>query len=181
MATNSAAAQALLSQVVDRWQARLRIIGLIEEPPAGGDTCTPGTLVSIDDGRRFAIGQDLGCGAEGCTLDSASVVEAGHWLSERIMQEQCDLLIINKFGKLEAESGGGLTAPLTAAVDLEIPVLLVVPARFREAWADFAGDLADTLLPDLGSIEAWLSTGMAHRGSSPARRLPSARDQPPKA
>jgi nucleoside-triphosphatase THEP1 len=179
MATNSAAAQALLWQVVDRWQARLRIIGLIEEPSAEGDTCTPGTLVSIDDGRRFAIGQDLGCGAEGCTLDSAAVVEAGHWLTERIMQsliapEQCDLLIINKFGKLEAESGGGLTAPLTAAVDLEIPVLLVVPARFREAWADFAGDMADTLIPDLASIEAWLTTGMANRGSIPARRLPSA-------
>ena len=172
MATNSAAAQVLLSQVVDRWQARLRIIGLIEEPPAGVDACTPGTLVSIEDGRRFPIGQDLGCGAQGCTLDSAAVVEAGHWLTDRIVQgriaqEPCDLLIVNKFGKLEAESGGGLTAPLTAAVDLEIPVLLVVPARFQDAWADFAGDLAQSLPPDLASIEAWLSAGMTCRGPSP--------------
>ena len=48
------------------------------------------------------------------------------------------LLIVNKFGKIEAD-GGGLREAIAEAVDLGIPVLVGVPARNLDRWRAFAG------------------------------------------
>lgn len=164
MASDSAAAQALLTQVATRWKTRLTIVGLTEEPPAGADPCAPGTLISIGDGKRFPIAQDLGCGAQGCTLDSAALMAAGQWVESRITTG-CDLVILNKFGKLEAETGSGLMGALTAAVALDLPVLLAVPPRFGAQWESFADGLATRLPPQLAAIETWLAQIFGHRAA----------------
>lgn len=155
MAERSASAQALLAQIVARWGGSLRIAGVIEEPPASGEDCSPGTLVSIHDGARFPLGQDLGCEAQGCTLDSGALVSAAAWVEARLSQP-CDLLILSKFGKMEAEAGSGLLSCLLAALDQEVPVLLTISPRFVEAWAEFAGSYAQTLRPDIAAVEGWL-------------------------
>lgn len=154
MAVNSASAQALLADVVARWGGRLRIAGVIEEPPASGEECSPGTLVSIGDGARFPLGQDLGCEAQGCTLDSGALVSAAGWLEQRL-EAPCDLLILSKFGKMEA-MGSGLLSCLLAALDRGLPVLLTISPRFVEAWEEFAGPYAQTLPPDMAAIEGWI-------------------------
>jgi hypothetical protein len=154
MAVNSASAQALLTQVLARWGGALRIAGLIEEPPASGEECSPGTLVSIHDGARFALGQDLGCEAQGCTLDSGALVSASAWVEQRLANP-CDLLILSKFGKMEA-MGSGLLSCLLAALDQGLPVLLTISPRFVEAWEEFAGPYAQTLPPEITAIERWI-------------------------
>ncbi|WP_183625525.1 DUF2478 domain-containing protein [Novosphingobium sediminicola] len=155
MAERSASAQALLAQIVARWGGPLRIAGVIEEPPASGEDCSPGTLVSIHDGARFPLGQDLGCEAQGCTLDSGALVSAAAWVETRLSQP-CDLLILSKFGKMEAEAGSGLLSCLLIALDRAVPVLLTISPRFVEAWAEFAGPYAQTLPPDMAAVESWL-------------------------
>lgn len=155
MAEGSARAQALLADVVTRWGGSLRIMGLIEEPPASGEECTPGTLVSIQDGARFPLGQNLGCEAQGCTLDTGALVNAGAWVEARL-NDACDLLILSKFGKMEAEAGGGLLPCLLAALDAGVPVLLTISARFSAAWGEFAGPYANALPPELAAVERWL-------------------------
>lgn len=157
MAVNSASAQALLAQIVARKSGPWRIAGVIEEPPESGEECSPGTLVSIGDGARFPLGQDLGCEAQGCTLDSGALVMAAAWVEQRLSQP-CDLLILSKFGKMEAESGSGLLSCLLAALDRGVPVLLTISPRFVDAWGEFAGPYAQTLEPEMTAIERWLDT-----------------------
>lgn len=171
MAERSASAQALLGQVVARWGGHLRIAGVIEEPPASGEDCSPGTLVSLGDGARFPLGQDLGCEAEGCTLDSGALVSAAAWVEQRL-DAPCDLLILSKFGKMEAEAGSGLLSCLLAALDRGLPVLLTVSPRFVSAWEEFAGPYAQTLPPEIGAVEEWLmqiSATTAPKTASPAQ------------
>lgn len=167
-ADHSAQAQALLAQVAERWRARLRILGVIEEPPPGGEECSPGTLVSIGDGARFPLGQDLGCEAQGCTLDTGALALAAAWVEQRL-DEPCDLLILSKFGKMEAEAGGGLLSCLVAALDRGVPVLLVISPRFAPAWEAFAGPYAHTLPQDMGAVEEWIGAFSPAPASPPSR------------
>ena len=171
MADRSATSQPLLAQVVAQWGGRLRIAGVIEEPPANGQDCSPGTLVSIGDGARFPLGQDLGCEAEGCTLDSGALVSAAAWMEQRLSQP-CDLLILSKFGKMEAEAGSGLLSCLLAALDRGVPVLLTISPRFVEAWAEFAGPYAQTLPPDMAAVEQWLAAITPPVATEPASPPP---------
>jgi hypothetical protein len=171
MADRSATSQPLLAQVVAQWGGRLRIAGVIEEPPANGQDCSPGTLVSIGDGTRFPLGQDLGCEAEGCTLDSGALVSAAAWVEQRLSQP-CDLLILSKFGKMEAEAGSGLLSCLLAALDRGVPVLLTISPRFVDAWAEFAGPYAQTLPPDMAAVEQWLAAITPPVATEPASPPP---------
>ncbi|RVU05801.1 DUF2478 domain-containing protein [Novosphingobium umbonatum] len=160
MADHSAQAQAALQQVVQDWQDRVTIVGLIEHAQDASDQCAPGILVSIDDGKRFPIGQDLGCGAQGCTLDSGAVVEAGAWIEQKL-DERVQLVVLSKFGKLEAELGRGLSGPLSAALDQGVPVLIAVSARYRDQWAAFAEGLFVPLPAEPAAIHAWLAGVLA--------------------
>ena len=65
------------------------------------------------------------------------------------------LLIVNKFGKIEAD-GGGLRGAIAEAVDLGIPVLVGVPARNLDRWRAFAGPLAVELPAEPAAITGWL-------------------------
>ena len=56
-----------------------------------------------------------------------------------------DMLILNKFGKMEA-SGAGLIPLITAAIQAEVPVLIGVPPVNLAAWRAFAGDIATEIL-----------------------------------
>jgi len=78
------------------------------------------------------------------------------------------LLVVNKFGKIEAD-GGGLREAIADAVALGIPVLVGVPLRNIESWRAFAGGLAAELAPDADAIGRWLdghslrTAGASHR------------------
>ena len=158
IADDPSGAQRVLAAAAARWQARLRIVGLVEEALAG-DARRPGTVVSLGDGRRFSIRQRLGADARGCTLDSAALVEAGQWISARIAAG-CDLVVLSKFGRMEAELGGGLIAPLTVALDREIPVLLAVSQRFGAAWTAFSGGLATMVAPEAAAVDGWIAANV---------------------
>ena len=64
-------------------------------------------------------------------------------------------MILNKFGKLEAE-GRGLRDTLSEAVQLGVPIIVGVPYRNIEQWRVFAEGLAEEC--DLGSsrLPEWL-------------------------
>ena len=65
------------------------------------------------------------------------------------------LLIVNKFGKIEAD-GGGMRGAIAQAVELGIPVLVGVPARNLDRWRAFAGPLAVELPAEPAAITGWL-------------------------
>jgi nucleoside-triphosphatase THEP1 len=66
-----------------------------------------------------------------------------------------DLLIVNKFGKHEAE-GRGFRDVIAEAVAMEIPVLVGLNALNRPAFESFAEGLAVQLPSDPAALMAWV-------------------------
>ena len=159
-------AQSLFEHVLALHGTSLRVVGVIEENgpvPARGKA---GYLRTLPDGRRFDLFQDLGSGAAGCSLLAAGVVAAGaHVLAA--MARPCDLVVLNKFGRLEAEEGTGLIDVFGAAMLAGIPVLTSVNPKFLGAWDRFAAPLYAVLPPHEAAIGDWLRAVTAKEGARP--------------
>lgn len=150
----SAQVQQLFGMLVERWQPSLRLAGVVAEDHDLVDrACSAGFLRSLADGERFPIFQDLGPGAKACHLagDGATAAAAA---VRRDIAAGCDLVILSKFGKLEAE-GGGLRDAFGAAIEAGVPLLTSVSARFVAAWESFAAPLFVIVPDDADRIEAW--------------------------
>lgn len=159
----SSLAQDILRVLVARWRPFARIGGVIEEGHGlENRSCSAGRLRSIADGRSYPIFQDLGPGSAACHLDGSGAVSA----SEAVRQDiaaGCDLVVLSKFGKLEA-AGTGLAPAFGAAIEAGVPVLTSVSPAFEAAWARFAAPLSIALPADPERIEAWWRDVSARRG-----------------
>ena len=98
------------------------------------------------------IQQYLGAGATGCSLDAAALAMAVARVAEQV--PGADALILNRFGRSEA-TGGGFRPVIAAALLAGVPVLTAVPDRYRAAFDDFAGGLAEWLPPDPAALADW--------------------------
>jgi hypothetical protein len=107
----------------------------------------------LPSGEIFRISQDRGPGARGCRLDPA-MLEAGVALVDRALQDAPDILILNKFGKHEAE-GRGFRQTIAEALSRGIPVLLGINPLNLEAFLNCAGDLAGEVGPQAGAVAEW--------------------------
>ena len=144
-----------LSRVADRLRAdHVKLGGALQENARGiaGD-CSTMTLVDLTSQRRFLISQDLGSRSRGCRLDAHGLSEIGALLDQALHQN-VELLVLNRFGKAEAE-GGGLRSAFARAIETGIPVLTAVRSPYTEAWSEFHGHLAIDLTPDLDAVLAW--------------------------
>ncbi|MER5172582.1 DUF2478 domain-containing protein [Thioclava sp. GXIMD2076] len=105
---------------------------------------------------RWPIRQDLGTGAASCTLDGGALEEAVFRLSQDVAKlPPATPLILNKFGKQEAE-GRGVRPLIAQAIEDGRPVLLGVPAQTEAAFHAFAAPLAQKLELDIHALEAFL-------------------------
>lgn len=113
------------------------------------------TLEELASGTILQISEYRGREARGCRLDVNALYEASALLMSAIEAKPA-IVILNKFGKVEAE-GGGLRDALARAADLCIPVIVGVPYRNIEQWRLFAGELAEESVVGSGAIVRWLS------------------------
>lgn len=121
-----------------------------EPPPAGRVKCDM-VLECLATGDRIKISEDRGPLARGCRLD-ADALSHSIVSTMAAIQGGPDVLVINKFGKTEAE-GGGFRPLIGDALEHAIPVLIAVPWRNIESWRLFAGDMtvevaAESLRPE---------------------------------
>ena len=124
----------------------------------------------LPDGPVIRINQDLGAGSTGCRLDPGALEQAVAEVAPRLVG--ADLLIVNKFGKHEAE-GRGFRHLIAEALATGKPVLLGVNGINRTAFDRFADGLAEELP---GSLDAALDWAERHRpAAAPAWREPSLR------
>jgi hypothetical protein len=140
----------------------IRVSGMVQENFGDDPTCSVMTLVDLGSSGRFGISQHLGEHAEGCRLDPHGLADAGSRL-DHSLAGGADLLVLNKFGRAEAEQGGGLRSAVARALDLGVPVLTAVRPPYTHAWADFHGGLAAQLAPDLDAVVAWCRAAAARR------------------
>jgi hypothetical protein len=146
--------QALMRQFIASLGPAVRVAGVVEAPLEGHDDgCSAGELKNLGDGRRFALQQELGASAEACRLDSGAVVSACEAVL-RDIERGCDLVVLSKFGKVEAERSG-LAPALARAMELGVPVLTSVAPKFSDAWDRFAAPYYVIVPPDLAAVEGW--------------------------
>lgn len=108
----------------------------------------------LPDGAILRISQDLGPQARGCRLDPAAL-ETAVGLVAAGLSSGADLLIINKFGKHEAE-GRGFRDVIATAVALDVPVLVGLNPLNWRAFETFAEGLAIQLPPEPAALMAWV-------------------------
>lgn len=108
----------------------------------------------LPEGPVIRISQDLGAEARGCALDPDALEQAVSLVGQGL-GPGCDVLIVNKFGKHEAD-GKGFRETIAEAMAQDIPVLAGLNGMNEAAFNSFAGGAAEKLPADLDALEAWL-------------------------
>jgi hypothetical protein len=151
---SNATIQEIFHSLADRWGRSARLAGVLAETHGLAErACSAGFLRSIRTGERFAIFQDLGPGSTACHLDGVAMLPATEAV-RRDIAAGCDLVLLNKFGKLEA-ANSGLADAFRAALAADIPVLTSVSPAQAAAWAKFATPQFVVLPAEPTAIDAW--------------------------
>jgi len=116
-------------------------------------------IVDLSTGAYLSIAQDLGKHNTSCCLDAEAVSNASTILQAARMQSP-DLLIVNRFGKLEAE-GDGFADEMLEIMSEGTPMLTVVAERFLPQWREFTGGLATEIAPDSAALHQWYDQAVA--------------------
>lgn len=146
-----------------------RVGGVVQEnvgvPREDGSCCQTMTLLDLHSGERFMISQALGADSRGCRLDPRGLAEVEARL-EAAVDGGLDLLILNKFGRAEAE-GRGLRAVLSRALAADISVLTAVRAPYDQDWQRFHDGMADALPADADAVVAWCVAALREQRHGP--------------
>jgi hypothetical protein len=142
----------------------LRCCGTVQVNSERGDTgpCDMDVRV-LPDGPILRISQDLGRASRGCRLDPAAL-ETAVGLVSASMGPGADVLIVNKFGKHEAE-GRGFRTVIADALAYGIPVIVGVNALNLPAFHQFSQSLALGLSCEVNALAEWvagLDSGSVH-------------------
>jgi nucleoside-triphosphatase THEP1 len=126
-----------------------RVAGLIQARLGDGGAA----VTVLPTGETIALapthGTDLHSSRPGpCDLAAAAA------RIDALIESGPDLVIINRFGKLEAE-GTGLVGEIARALRVDIPVVVAVPEfRFSE-WLSFCRGMGVKLPCRSGSLQGW--------------------------
>jgi nucleoside-triphosphatase THEP1 len=91
----------------------------------------------------------------GCRVDPEAISEAAALISSSLRKAP-NVVIFNKFGKMEAE-GGGLRETIAEAIQLGIPVIAGVPRRNVGIFRELTEGLAEETQVDSPRIYQWLA------------------------
>lgn len=138
----------------------VRLAGVVQT-----NTDCPGThhcdmdVQVLPDGAVIRISQALGAGSQGCRLDpgalETAVAAVGATLTDSVQ-----VLMLNKFGKHEAE-GRGFRDVIAEALARGIPVVVGVNRLNLAAFQEFAGEMAQQLPADPVAIANWAQDRIA--------------------
>ena len=106
----------------------------------------------LPDGPTVRISVDRGAEARGCRLDAGVLEQAVLWVEGSL--DKAEFLVVNKFGKQEAE-GKGLAGVIADALERGLPVLVGVNGLNLPSFLEFAGGMATELVADAETILDW--------------------------
>lgn len=147
------AVQALLAVSAAEWRAAgANAVGVVAEEHGLPDrTCSAGVLRDLASGQSFAIYLDAVPAGTSCHLDADGVDAACAAVLRQLATS--DVVVLSKFGKLEAIHAG-LSPAFEAALAAGKPVLTTVSARHREAWRAFAPGAVE-IPAERTALQAW--------------------------
>lgn len=151
----------LLAEIAEALVARnIRVAGTVQiDTDRGDDRKCDMDVKVLPNGPLIRISEDRGAGARGCRLDT-DALEGAVADTEAVLAQGADLLLVNKFGKHEAE-GRGFRDAIATALAQDIPVLVGVNKLNREAFEAFCGEGAVELAADHQAISDWLDKVLA--------------------
>jgi hypothetical protein len=146
---------AVLAAAVELLRARgLRVAGLLQRfgaaTPAGKRSMY---IEDISSGERIRFDSPRGTGASGCTLDPSALARAA-FLLKKAIRSRPDVLIVNRFGRQEAE-GHGLRPELAEAVCAGVPAVVAVGESWLADWKKFVGEPGHILPTRPSDIANW--------------------------
>ncbi len=140
-----------------------RVRGLLMTYPEGNvQACAPMVLVDLAQGGAYRVSQELGSGSASCRADTQGFAQASAVLRQAL-HDAPDLVVVNRFGGLEAE-GGGFAAELLDLLAAGVPLLTAVATRHEAAWERFTGGAA-WLPARQDAVQAWLDQVLAAAGA----------------
>lgn len=148
----------LLAEIAHELRADgLRLAGAVQSnPPRAGRSRCDMVLEDLGSGRRIAASEDRGPLARGCRLDIAALEEAAA-CAQSALDRPTDLLIVNRFGKREAE-GRGFRSVIELAVMKGVPVLVGLNHAHRESWNNFVDHQSAILAPTNEAVMGWVGS-----------------------
>jgi len=130
-----------------------RIVGLVQDRHVGG---IGERLPAVAWPTRAAVSLRHICKRAGCHLDEKDLAETRRRIAAAI-HDGADLVIINRFGKLEA-AGAGFVDEIKRAIAVDIPVLIAVPQWRFMIWTRFCAGMCVKLACAREPIDAWWRT-----------------------
>lgn len=133
--------QPLLSAMAASLTARgVALAGVLEHANDAPDGPCDVRLEVMGSSGAIDLSANRGRGARGCRLDVDALMRAVQ-MTQAALEAGAGILIVNKFGKMEAE-GGGFRSVIGDAVARGVPVVIGVPARNLDAFRAFADGMA---------------------------------------
>lgn len=117
-----------------------------------GGVMTSMELLDLETGEQLPIDQKLGKSAA-CSIDTQAMAAATQAV-RRAVARRADLVVVNKFGHLEAD-GGGLADEIMLAMAESRPLLLSVSGKYLDRWQALSGGLCQMLPPERPALDAW--------------------------
>lgn len=153
MGDDGAAIQALLAATAAGWcAAGVKVVGVVAEAHGVPERrCSAGVLRDVASGASYPIYLETVPSHTSCHLDAAGVDAACASVLDQLSVS--DVVILSKFGKLEAMRQG-LAPVFEAALAAGKPVLTTVSEKHRDAWRAFAPGAA-ALAADGAAIGSW--------------------------
>jgi nucleoside-triphosphatase THEP1 len=144
-------------------EASYRAAGLIQFRGRSGSVEGDVLAIALPTRAAVFLRHNRGRASGACHLDPAQLGETKKSLSSAI-NDGVDLIIINRFGKLEI-AGMGFVDEIHQAVSAEIPVLIAVPEEFFMAWTRFSEGMGVKLQCSRERLDAWWRTvsGSSHQ------------------
>jgi hypothetical protein len=159
----------LLREFVQDLMAReYRVVGLIQTRLGDGGAA----VTVLPTGETIPLAPQRGTCPPSPRPDPCDLAKAAARI-DALIPTGADLVIINRFGKLEAE-GTGLVDEIARALSFDIPVLVAVPEfRFAE-WLSFCKGMGVKLPCRDGSLQGWWNAMIVGEPRSERERRMSA-------
>ena len=110
-------------------------------------------VVVLPGGENICLVPSAERGRTGCGLDAGRLAELAKRLAAAL-EDGADLVVINRFGRAEAD-GGGLIDVIARALDLDIPLLIAVPERRFPDWVRFSCGMNVRLACRHEALDRW--------------------------
>ena len=157
------AVDVVLAESVDRIRARgITVGGLLQrtgEPHSNGRLSI--WLDDIGNGETLRLDQPRGPGAKDCIVDPDSLAHAA-CLLRRAVEQDSQLIVVNRFGYAESE-GGGMRAEIADAVCSDAVVLIAVRKSRLDDLERFLGGACSVLPLSSASIADWVERAVGTR------------------